>query len=240
MAPRDAWGLQSPDSVFIPTNGQTISRSHPTNDWRLLDIFTTTLDERTSRGLVSINQTNMETWSALLSGVLVLSNNLKQPIVGDQRTYEEILIQPFGQGDPATNGFFQIWTNIYRYQLAKQARRESLTSLGELLQAVPELTTRSPFLNLLPGDQRKFGLDDFAYEQIPQQIMSLLRVGQPRFVIYAYGQALKPQRIDSSTGLVENYQVTAEFATRTVVRIEGDPRTRVRAVVESFNILPPD
>ena len=240
VAPRDAWGLQSPDSVFIPTNGQTISRSHPTNDWRLLDIFTTTLDERTSRGLVSINQTNMETWSALLSGVLVLSNNLKQPIVGDQRTYEEILIQPFGQGDPATNGFFQIWTNIYRYQLAKQARRESLTSLGELLQAVPELTTRSPFLNLLPGDQRKFGLDDFAYEQIPQQIMSLLRVGQPRFVIYAYGQALKPQRIDSSTGLVENYQVTAEFATRTVVRIEGDPRTRVRAVVESFNILPPD
>jgi hypothetical protein len=240
VAQREAWGQQSPDSVFIPTNGQTISRSHPTNDWRLLDIFTTTLDERTSRGLVSINQTNMETWSALLSGVLVLSNNLKQPIVGDQRTYEEILIQPFGQGDPATNGFFQVWTNIYRYQLAKQARRESLTSLGELLQAVPELTTRSPFLNLLPGDQRKFGLDDFAYEQIPQQIISLLRVGQPRFVIYAYGQALKPQRIDSSTGLVENYQVTAEFATRTVVRIEGDPRTRVRAVVESFNILPPD
>jgi hypothetical protein len=85
-----------------------------------------------------------------------------------------------------------------------------------------------------------FGLDDFAYEQIPQQILSLLRIGDSRFVIYAYGQALKPQHIDPSTGVADNYQVTAEFATRTVVRLEGDPRGRVRTVVESFNILPPD
>jgi hypothetical protein len=40
--------------------------------------------------------------------------------------------------------------------------------------------------------------------------------------------------------VADNYQVTAEFATRTVMRLEGDPRGRVRAVVESFNILPPD
>jgi hypothetical protein len=39
---------------------------------------------------------------------------------------------------------------------------------------------------------------------------------------------------------VRNYQVTAEYATRTVVRVEGDPRGKLRAVVESFNVLPPD
>ena len=65
-------------------------------------------------------------------------------------------------------------------------------------------------------------------------------MGQARFVIYAYGQALKPERIDPATGRVDNYQVTAEYATRTVIRLEGDPRSRIRAVVESFNILPPD
>ena len=80
----------------------------------------------------------------------------------------------------------------------------------------------------------------FYYEQIPQQILSLLRVGQSRFVVYAYGQALKPESIDPASGAVRNYQVTAEFATRTVLRVEGDPRRRVRVVVESFNILPPD
>jgi hypothetical protein len=83
--------------------------------------------------------------------------------------------------------------------------------------------------------------------------MSLLRVGAPRYVIYSYGQALKPAKngINLSAqnfGMVTNYQVAAETATRTVVRIET-MRTNVngtvtvtppRAVVESFNVLPPD
>lgn len=128
-----------------------------------------------------------------------------------------------------------LWSNIHRFQ-TNVAR--PLLSVGEILQ-VPALTVESPFLNQT-GDQIKWGLDDFAYEQIPQQILSLLRVGPARFAIYAYGQALKPEKINPANGLVSNYQVTAEYATRTVVRVEGDPRGRIRTVVESFNILPPD
>jgi hypothetical protein len=236
VAPMNQWTKQSLDGVFVPGRG-TVSRSHPTNDWLLFDMFTTGLDERTGRGLVSINQTNMETWSALFSGILVLSNNVPFANLAEPRTYDEVFVRPFGDGDPATNGFFQIWTNIYNYQ---RARGRPLTSVGELIQNVPELTTRSPFLNQASSDQTMFGLDDFAYEQIPQQILPLLRVGQSRFVVYAYGQALKPERINPGSGEVENYQVTAEFATRSVIRVEGNPRDRVRVVVESFNILPPD
>jgi hypothetical protein len=237
VADSSEWSKQSADAVFIPGRG-TVSRTHPINDLLLLDMFTTGLDERTSRGLVSVNQTNLETWSALFGGILVLSNNLDTaPIIGEPKQYEEILVRPYGGVDPSTNGFFQIWTNIYRYQLTKGA---PLEGVGEIIRNVPELTSRSPFLNLTDPEQIKHGLDDFAFEQIPQQIVSLLRVGTSRFVIYAYGQALKPERIDPSTGVAVNYQVTAEFATRTVVRVEGDPRSRVRTVVESFNILPPD
>jgi hypothetical protein len=74
-------------------------------------------------------------------------------------------------------------------------------------------------------------------------------------VIYSYGQALKPKGVYLGSdpkqppfGTVTNYQVAAEIATRTVVRIET-MRTNVngavtvtppRAVVESFNVLPPD
>jgi len=72
----------------------------------------------------------------------------------------------------------------------------------------------------------------------------------PRFVIYSYGQALKPADRSVVTsgkyfGMVTNYQITAEVATRTVVRIEGvqtNPHstTNLHAVIESFNVLPPD
>lgn len=64
-------------------------------------------------------------------------------------------------------------------------------------------------------------------------------MGSARFVIYSYGQALKPKVIDPGNHLATDYQITAEVATRTVVRLEGPP-SRPRAVIESFNILPPE
>jgi len=95
----------------------------------------------------------------------------------------------------------------------------------------------------------------------------LLKVGEPRFVIYSWGQSLKPARlgfvapdqplngpsIDPGSKVVNNYQVTGEVATKSVVRVvfperesnnPADPgyfRTdyrRPRLVVESFNIIP--
>jgi hypothetical protein len=39
---------------------------------------------------------------------------------------------------------------------------------------------------------------------------------------------------------VTNYEVTGELASRAVVRIEFDNNRRPNAVVESYNILPPD
>jgi hypothetical protein len=118
----------------------------------------------------------------------------------------------------------------------------------------------SPFLNLgnpgtinirstTPGDhltaQQRSLLNDAAYERLPQQILGLIRLDQsPRFVIYSYGQALKPAPHSILTsgpffGMCTNYQVTAEAATRTVVRIDGAP-TNSHAVIETFNVLPPD
>jgi hypothetical protein len=99
--------------------------------------------------------------------------------------------------------------------------------VGDLL-SVPELTDASPFLSLQTNSlsfQR--GINDAVYEWLPQQIMSLVRLGEPRFVIYAYGQALRPAENSIITasgpflGLCTNYQITAEVAARAVVRVEG-------------------
>jgi hypothetical protein len=100
-------------------------------------------------------------------------------------------------------------------------------------------------------------LNDAAVEWLPQQVLSLLRRGDPRFVIYAYGQALHPAENSVLTSgpyfqMCTNYQITAEVATRAVVRVEGSPDPRNRnhpdakkryppqLVVESFNYLAPD
>ena len=148
-------------------------------------------------------------------------------------------------------------------------------TLGEFL-STPELTDASPFLDQPYTDgfskSRLFSatesvITDFEMERIPAQMLGLVTVGEPRFVIYAWGQALQPapygvefdaqgklvttpSSIITKTGnlfkLCNNYQVTAEVATRAVLRIDVDPAgltnsaalVRPRAVIESFNILP--
>ena len=97
--------------------------------------------------------------------------------------------------------------------------------------------------------------------------MSLLRVGGSpqtpmRYVIYSYGQALKPAPNSIYTGsgplfgMVTNYQIVSEAATRAVVRFNSalanvvyftnSPPTVTNqvinnnAVIERFNVLPPD
>jgi hypothetical protein len=106
-------------------------------------------------------------------------------------------------------------------------------------------------------EEQEMGLNDAAYEWLPQQAMSLLTLGEPRFVIYSYGQALHPAADSVLLSgqyfqMCTNYQITAEVATRAVVRVEGspdrrdanhpDPKKRYppHLVVESFNYLAPD
>ncbi len=154
--------------------------------------------------------------------------------------------------DPYTNynAFINIYTNINNWRGSNSSG--IFTSVGDIL-AVPQLTVASPFLNTANPASAAV-LNDAAYERIPQQILSLLRVGTPRYVIYAYGQSLKPadRSIVTSSGpyfgMCTNYQITGEVVTRTVVRFEpansssfGYPMTNsMRPVVESFTVLPPE
>jgi hypothetical protein len=124
--------------------------------------------------------------------------------------------------------------------------------LGDILR-VPELTEESPFLNLTTDEQKHFTISDQLYEWLPQQAMGLLRVSSmPRYVIYCYGQTLRPAAnsimTSGSIGLITNYQVMAESAARAVVRVDknvvtnavGAPTgTNYSTVIESYDQLPP-
>ena len=104
----------------------------------------------------------------------------------------------------------------------------------------------------IPFDMRAFILVGICggyttFSAFSLQTLSLLHVSSaPRYVIYSYGQTLKPAQgsIVTSGGqffeMITNYQVVSETATRAVVRVEGANTPQPHIVLESFNILPPE
>jgi hypothetical protein len=228
--------------------------THPTNDWRLFDLFTVAPNDNASRGLLAVNQTNLASWSAVLSGVTALTNTTVDGAVGPSKAphYDPFVITP---NSPQMR---YIVEGISRTRA--QQSNGVFKTLGEVL-AAPELTVLSPYLNNRSARQLQAGVDDAAYERIPQQILSLLKTDEPRVVVYAFGQALKPAErslVTVSTvsppvfNLCTNYQVTGEFAAKAVLRLEELPPERIskdplapmarklRAIMESYTVLQAD
>ncbi len=253
--------------------------TQPEMDRSSLDLFTTAPNDNAARGQLPINQTGLAAWSAVFGGMIALTNSVADDDLGAGAAltgYSPLPIEPAGVYDAADAA---TWGPVRRIVEAINLTRadtnlfptRTFRRLGDLL-ATRELTEASPFLNLASEEQRRQGVNDVAYEWLPQQMLSLVRLGEPRFVIYSYGQALKPadrsvQVSGTYRGMATNYQITAEVATRAVVRVEGSPDPRYtndtafpfpdargrwlrdpntgqfyppRIVVESFNVLPPD
>jgi hypothetical protein len=211
------------------------ARSNPTNDWRLADIFTVAAHPNASRGRMSVNQTNVAGWSAVLSGLQIPM--VKGGIITNE-VIEPALI------DPTVDKLVEA-INAQR-QLAPG---QVFSSVAEFL-TVPELTVASPFLTPASGTTfaPQSSPKDSDYEALPEKIASLVKPGEPRFVVYVFGQSLKPapQSVIPGgpfRGLCVNYEVTGEMAAKAVMRVDSTPQPgapRLRAVIESFNLLPPD
>lgn len=246
----------------------------PTRDWELLDIFTTAPHPNATRGRLSVNQKNLAAWSAVLSGALT-TEPVPHPDDPAYTAASSVPMQPAALS-PAIERIVEginlqrilVSSNRYKYPNGDHYLLAPFNKLSDLL-STPELTEASPFLNVDPirfDGYKPVGtaiISDADYERIPQQILSLVKLGEPRFVVYAWGQSLKPARRNpedtgpsivtsgADKGLCRNYQITGEMATRAVIRLEFDRITdpfspqfnqldysRPHAVVESFNILP--
>ncbi|HIG28781.1 MAG TPA: hypothetical protein EYQ50_13660 [Verrucomicrobiales bacterium] len=215
--------------------------THPTNDWKLVDLFTTAFHPNASRGLLSVNQTNIASWSAVLSGVDVITNTVSDVGLIDFQIaemappVETIYVQP---NSPQLKN---IVAGINKRRLDYPGG--SFPLMGAIL-SVPELTDELPYLNLSTF-QKRSGISDAAYEQIPLKILSLVKEDSPRFVVYAYGQSLVPARNNArvlSPGvffrLCTNYTIQGEVAVKALVRIDGGP-SNPRAIIETYEELPP-
>ena len=233
--------------------------TQPEHDRGLLELFTTALSDSATRGQLPINQSGLAAWSAVFGGMNVLTNSTPDQLVIDNAGptgFDAFPIDPAGYYDPASasSNAWPAVKKIVEGMSRERARlvpgttnlvhpNQTFQTLGDIL-SVPELTEASPFLNL-SAVQKEQGLNDAVMEWLPQQMLSLVRVGEPRFVVYSYGQTLKPASRSIQTsgganfGLCTNYQITAEAVTRAVIRIESAPENP-RAVVESYNVLDPE
>ena len=252
----NTWGDWTGDNnVFDAAN------SSPLQDRQLFDLFTTRFNDNAVRGALSVNQTHLAAWSAVFGGMVVLSNNLSDFVTtpGQLVGTTNLIIDPAGSGGNASvlgqlvNGAGGV-NSLLGINTARQTFTNAdglvgaFEHVGDIL-SVPALTETSPFLNASTASQLHHGISDAMYEWLPQQTLGLLRVDDtPRFVVYCFGQTLKPARdslvLDSGNyfGLCTNYQVTAENAARAVIRLERHitaTGTNYVPVVESYNPLPP-
>jgi hypothetical protein len=242
-------GWYNPQRVRGTTNEFGLPNyATPDLDRKFLDLFTVAPNASSTRGQVSVNQTGEASWSAVLGGVQVLTNQTGN--LGG------LNVSGSGGGVVIEPGSVALQRIIAGINATRDAAPYSgqFRTRGDLL-AVPELSISSPYLNrLAPGFAIEENLSDVALERIPQQIMSLLRLGDPRVVIYAYGQALRPAPLSINLdpdyeNIVTNYQVTGEYAIRSVVEFERVPpdtnyfsitnQSRLRAVVIDSKVLPP-
>ena len=248
--------------------------THPTRDWRLLDVFTTALNENSARGLLSVNQTNHAAWSAVLSGAIAAKSAVRAQDRPQDRTrgldptttYTPVPIQPnTAELNTIIQSINQARTNqleIVRSPDPNANKNEPFIArwvtnslsgqkpdvwryMGEVVSA-PALSVQSPYLYRMPQDVQSAWTDK-AVEYIPQQILSLLQRDEPRFVVYAFGQSLKPAPGSLTSDpnfyhMCTNYQITGEVITKTTFRVEGQSMNQsnpLRPVVEKYEILPP-
>ena len=241
--PQANWDQWAGSSAYFNRFTPTYGWSHPTNDWLLAELFTTALNDNAARGLLSVNQTNIGAWSAVLSGLTMRTNiipNRAIRLTSLPQLTNSVLVEPDSM---------QLHTIVGGVINARAKRPGGVFGrLGDVL-STPELTVNSPYLNISTPLQLQAGLDDRAVEWIPQQILSLLKQDDPRVVIYAYGQSLQPAQNSRVVTpgpffqLCTNYQITGEAAIKTMIRMNAvTNRTGLRpsAVVESFNVLPPE
>jgi hypothetical protein len=264
----------------------------PVQDRLLFDLFSTAPNDNATRGQLSVNvgandpnnpQAGLAAWSALFSGIMGLSNNTNTDflIESNQFVFPRFAlsttaspIQPAGAAGINSPVLGQIVAGINQTR-ANFTNADGLAGTfehaGDIL-SVPQLTEQSTNLNRTDPIQLTNGINDEMYEWLPQQTMSLLRAADsPRYVIYCYGQTLKPAQNSILTsggsgvfGMSTNYQVVSETATRAIVRFDSTRINNIyppndnnapiftniwinvpsvtsnNAVIESFNVLPPD
>jgi hypothetical protein len=202
-----------------------ILENYPTNDWPLVDVFSTSLNDNAARGLLAVNQTNDAAWAAVFAGVIALTT-----------TNNTVVGVPLG---PLNDVYNLVDVNSIYYGINAYRTNQPngiFHKVGYILGA-PALTTMSPYVTNASVSPTL--VTDEMVERIPQQTLSLLKVGEPQFAIFAWGQALKPKGppylgSGANANTYTNYEITGEFLSRTICHLVHT--NGLRMVIDSYDV----
>ncbi|HEY3863759.1 MAG TPA: hypothetical protein VGO59_17930 [Verrucomicrobiae bacterium] len=208
------------------TQSERAPETYPTNDWSLVDLFTTAPNDNAARGLLSVNQTNDAAWAALFAGVIAPSSPTNGVAIQPTNVFDLVNVN-------SAFGSINAWRGMTNANGLPLHPNGIFQRVGDILGA-PALTVNSPFLT-----NPATICSDEVVERIPQQTLSLLKVGEPQFVIFSWGQSLKGLNpytgAGPNTGIYTNYEITGEVLTRTVCHVVHT--NGLKMVVDSFNIV---
>ena len=214
------WANWANPSWIVSTNAP---ENYPTKDWELVDLFTTAINDDSARGLLGVNQTNDAAWAAVFAGVMALTT-----------TNDNVIGVPLSPINDVYNivDANSIYGGINAYRTNQP--NGLFHKIGDIL-GTPALTIASPYVTNVSASL----LTDDMIERIPQQTLSFLRVGEPQFVIFAWGQALRPKGppylgSGPNVNTYTNYEITGEVLTRTVCHLVHT--NGVKMVIDSYNV----
>lgn len=179
------WAFSSGPATWAVWTGDTNAidafAMAPATDWHMASYLASLFNTNNYASLFSVNS-SPAAWESLLNGMTVVSNDLPNtiiqniPILG----FEPYIISSNSPQATLIAGAIQ------PVQAAQPG--QFFTNVGDIF-AIPQLSTASPYLNVALG-QLEHGLNDEAYEAIPQQLLPLLRVDSIGSVVPANGQTV--------------------------------------------------
>ena len=143
----------------------------PVQDWHLAGLLASLLNTNSPGTLVSVNRPDPNAWLVLLDGMTALTNTLTDT----QARFVSYGLAPqfatliLSSNLPQASIIASVIESTRMNQPA-----QSFADIGDIL-AIPQLAEQSPFLNVSSAIQRTNGISDQAYEEIPSQLLPLLR-----------------------------------------------------------------
>ncbi len=152
---------------FDPNDASAMA---PVRDWHMVSMLAALLNTKDLLSLFSVNNSNTNAWLILLDGMTALTNDLPDSLglrLG-------VFPPQFGTIVISSNSpqAAAIVNAIQSARIGQPGR--FFRDVGDIL-AIPQLTEQSPFLNWNDGIQASNGISDEAYEEIPSQLLPLLR-----------------------------------------------------------------
>ncbi len=155
----------------------------PAADWQIAGLLASLFSTNNESSLFSANDPNPNGWENLLNGMTALTNNLPDLVLGFDPVPQFASLTISSSSSQAAE-----IANSIESARASTPRQFFLTP-GNLF-AVPQLSDESPYLNFADPAQVNYGINDLAYETIPDQLLPLLRVDSMGSTTTANGQVI--------------------------------------------------